>query len=155
MVVRRIHGASNSDIAQEFKVSKDTVERSLSFAKRAGLVTQFEDQILQDLVPEAIKAFKKAMENGDTTVALEVFKGTGLLLRPSEKVVAPKSDEGDLASYIKQIRLPNGPNQSALPPASESSAPAGSAGEGESEPSPILEAEILAPGGESRIPDAE
>lgn len=107
MIALRIRGQSYKNIATEFNVSEDTVERTLNYAKRAGLVAQFEDQILEELVPAAIENFKTAMQNGDTQVALEVFKGTGLLLRPQERAkpaIADSDGDEDLEVYIRRIR---------------------------------------------------
>lgn len=107
MMALRIRGKGYRDIAAEFNVSEDTVERTLNYAKRAGLVAQFEDQILQELVPAAIESFKTAMQNGDTQVALEVFKGTGFLLRPQERakpLVTDGDGDEDLEVYIRRIR---------------------------------------------------
>lgn len=106
MVARRIHGASYRDIAAEFNVSIDTVERSLTYAKRAGLIVRYEDKILSELVPGAIDQVKKAITNGDTATAMEVLKGSGMLLKPSEKAKqeAPASEGETLEIYIKRFR---------------------------------------------------
>lgn len=125
MVAARVKGRSYKQIAAEFNVSEHTVQRQLDFAKRAGLIVDFEDQILQELVPAAISQIKSAIQNGDTQSAFEILKGAGLGLKPSERV-APKNaplggelPEGEtLEVYIRRIREGHGP-ENALPPAEE------------------------------------
>lgn len=112
MLTRRLHGASYTEIAAEFRVSTDTVERALSLARRAGMITKFEDEVLSDLVPLAIGQFKKAITEGDTAAALEVLKATGLLLKPLEKAQPKLADvaaEFTLADYIAKLRSPDVP----------------------------------------------
>lgn len=98
-------GASTALIAKQFNVSPVTVARSLDYAARAGLVAGFEDQILSALVPLAVTAFQKALTAGDTTVALEVLKGTGLLKKQVDKPTVSLGDPGEsLEIYIRKIR---------------------------------------------------
>lgn len=141
-----LHSVPHKEIARKFNMSESTVIRTLDWVKRAGLVTQFEDQILTELVPAAIDTFKQALAKGDTEVARDVFKGVGLLLRPSEKIAAPSEAGEDLEIYIRKIRNPEGlpirdtrfkpgfnhhrAHQSELPSASESGADPGSIVEG-------------------------
>ena len=107
MLARRLHGSSYAEIAAEFNVSNDTVERALTLAKRAGLITKFEDDILADLVPLALTQMKAAISGGDTAAALEVLKATQLLLKPLEKP-QPKTHDPSvgltLESYMAQLR---------------------------------------------------
>lgn len=112
MLARRLHGASFAEIAAEFHVSTDTVERALTLAKRAGLVTKFEDEILADLVPLALTQMKAAISGGDTAAALEVLKATQLLLKPLEKPQPKTADPAaglTLEAYIANLRSPNVP----------------------------------------------
>lgn len=100
-----LHGLSRREIAEKFRVSESTVDRALDWVKRANLVTQFEDRILQELVPEAIETFKRALKKDDTEVARDVFKGLGLLLKPQERATKSPSEEGeDLEIYIRKLR---------------------------------------------------
>lgn len=161
MVERRIRSVPLKDIAAEFNVTIRTVERNLDYAKRAGLIVQFEDRILQELVPAAIETFKKAIEDGNVEIAKEVFKGTGFLLRPSEKVPAKGSmdlaENESLEVYIRKIRG-GGQNDSAdpaLPPAGTSIIDVGSVPTDSSERPKALEASVVASGDESRAPDHE
>lgn len=122
MMALRIRGSSYRDIATEFNVSEDTVERTLSFAKKAGLIASFEDRILQELMPAAIETYKKAMENGNVAIATEVFKGTGFLLKPQEKAKTPvaEAEDSTLEIYITKLRgglpEPEPEPMTALPP---------------------------------------
>jgi len=63
LAYRLQHSATYKQIAEHFNVSKDTVERVFSYAKRAGLIVQHEDKILQELVPAAIGAVKRALDD--------------------------------------------------------------------------------------------
>lgn len=107
MLALRVKGFSVREIAAQYKVHPITVERTLTYAKQARLMADYEDQILRELVPEAITAFKTALQGGDTQVALEVFKGMGLMLKPNERAkVAPDtaSAADDLDAYIHTLR---------------------------------------------------
>lgn len=159
MIAFRIRGKSYKDIAAEFNVSEDTVERTLNYAKRAGLVAQFEDQILEELVPAAIENFKTAMQNGDTQVALEVFKGTGLLLRPQERAkptIADGDGDEDLEVYIRRIRGGTPGHQLAEPPATAAALDPRNLPTVAALPPTAGTPTLRAPGDEDRVPlDAE
>lgn len=107
MIERRLKNVSLVAIGKEFGVSDQTVARSLKWAEKNGLIESFEDQILNDLVPTAMKTLKEAMETGkDAQVALEVFKGIGLFKKHSDKTVATSSGESeDLESYLRNKRF--------------------------------------------------
>lgn len=100
-----LKGATNVEIAKEFGVSVDTVERTLSWAQQADIYAKFEDRILENLVPLAYDAIKAALEDNNAKVALEILKGTRLL-RTTERpqTQAQAQHEDDLASYIAQKR---------------------------------------------------
>jgi DNA-binding transcriptional ArsR family regulator len=95
--------ASIKDIAREFNVSHDTVSRNLTWARKAGLIADAEDKALQELLPLAHEALKKALTNHDADVALEIFKG----LMPGFGKTKPQptvTAGDDLASYLDAIR---------------------------------------------------
>lgn len=99
-------GWANHLIAKEFNVSRDTVERGIRKAINDGFLQQFEDQLIKDLVPKAMKALDIALEAGDSGVAVEIFKGIGLLKKQAER---PRIDhdggDGDsLEIYISKKR---------------------------------------------------
>lgn len=105
MLERRLKGHSPAAIAAEFHVSEHTVEREVKRAKRLGLLDDYQDQIVERLMPAAIQAFEKALANGDTAVARDVFKGLGFLLTPAERAQAAPADDGDnsdLEIYVRR-----------------------------------------------------
>jgi hypothetical protein len=103
MIQLRLRGKSLVAIGKEFGVSEQTVRRSLNWAERTGLVESFEDQILQELVPEAMKTIKAAIQGNNVDAALEVFKGVGLLKKHSDKTVTPGAAE-NLDDYLRNKR---------------------------------------------------
>lgn len=157
---------SNTQVAKEFHVSTKTIEREIDWAKRQGLVATYEDQILNELVPEAIGAFRKALANGDAQVALEVLKGTGLLRKQSDKSMItppPQVEEETLEVYtMKRKRVQGGTFNAqqritgtngarhALPAAGESGANDGSLSEDSYARPAAIEAELVETGDESR-----
>lgn len=123
MIELRLKGISLVAIGKEFGVSDQTVARSLKWAETNGLIESFEDQILNELVPAAMKTLKEAMVDGkNADVALEVFKGIGLFKKHSDKTVqANPGGEESLESYLSRKRESAGPSvsASALPPKPE------------------------------------
>ena len=51
----------------------------LKLAQEQGLVEEAQSNILDRLVPKALDAVEKALEDGDAKVALAVLYGTGVL----------------------------------------------------------------------------
>lgn len=127
------NAASYHDLAKEFGVSVDTAKRTLSWARKAGLVVDAEDRILQDLVPLAHNAIKTALEAGDAKIALEIFKGilpsfNGKAQKPTTSTTTTGDD---LNAYINELRGSPGVvegetvPQRTLPAAAEAAPPAG------------------------------
>lgn len=79
MLAKRITGASLDDIAQQFNLSKDTVNRRIKLAMRAGLLDEATDSVLGQLVPHALKVYADALLGGDIDVARDILFGTGIL----------------------------------------------------------------------------
>lgn len=106
MIELRLKGISLVAIGKEFGVSDQTVARSLKWAETNGLIESFEDQILNELVPAAMKTLREAMVDGkNADVALEVFKGIGLFKKHSDKTVqANPGGEESLESYLSRKR---------------------------------------------------
>lgn len=98
------NAASNVAVAKQFNVNPKTVERTLSWARRAGIIVDYEDKVLQELMPLAHQALKGALAKGNVEVALEIFKG--LLPSFNKKAVnGPTVSSGnELAAYIDQLR---------------------------------------------------
>ena len=70
---------TNTQLAKEFNCSVDTVERTLTWAKRADIFATYEDKIVQELIPLAHSAIRDALADGNAKIAVEVFKGLNLL----------------------------------------------------------------------------
>lgn len=106
-------GLNYREIAQKYGVSKDTVQRRLSYAERANLFTKHEDTILEGMVPLAEKAILKrlAVEASDSfsekpEVALKVYDGTRLFKKDAGKSpsqLIPGGEES-LDSHIARLR---------------------------------------------------
>lgn len=66
-------GHSMEAVAKHFNIHPDTVRRSLVYARREGLTLKYEEQILQDLVPEAMRVYRDKLSEGDAYVAKDVL----------------------------------------------------------------------------------
>lgn len=96
---------SNHDLAKEFNCSIDTVERTLTWAKRADIFATYEDKIVQELIPLAHSAIRDALADGNAKIAVEVFKGLNLLRTGPAAAGSPaRAAEDDLAAYIATKR---------------------------------------------------
>lgn len=98
-------------IAQEFRVSVDTVKDTLSWARKAGLVAQHEDEILKTLIPLATTAISNLLVNQDNPVeaakiALELYKGMlpGFGKSKPNQSSVKVTDRDELADYINTLR---------------------------------------------------
>lgn len=110
--MRTARNMSIGEVAKELNVSKDTVRRALDYAQTAGLFVQYEDRILQDIVPAAIEALKTALADGDGELAVKVLNNT-LWAAQQKGAKSPNgasapnsgSDGGDqLAEFMHKIR---------------------------------------------------
>jgi hypothetical protein len=99
-------GMDNETLAQQFNVSTKTVERAMSTAaEKHDLLAKFEAQLLDELVPEAVRAVKVALKNDNANVALEILKGAGILKKQRDMNRISEGGEGDsLELYIKAKR---------------------------------------------------
>jgi predicted transcriptional regulator len=99
-------GMTNAEIAKDFGVHERTVERTLSWAKKADLFIQYEDRLMSELLPLAHETLRTALgPNGDPKVALKIYEGTNILKKDHPKTAAVVKEEDDLASYINRKRL--------------------------------------------------
>ncbi len=96
---------TNRELADEFRCSVDTVERTLTWAKRADIFASYEDKIVEELIPLAHTAIRDALADGNAKIAVEVFKGLNLLRtgQSAPGTVARAADD-DLAAYIAAKR---------------------------------------------------
>lgn len=101
---------SYQTIADEFNVSIKTVRRVFDYIKKAGLIVQAEDKILDELVPAAHRALKTALEDRENP---QLAGQLGLKLMENAlpgfgKKSAPKSgpttDDNALAKAIAEAR---------------------------------------------------
>ena len=97
------NAASLKQIAKEFNVAPKTVQKNLSWARKAGFVADAEDKILQELVPAAHTAILKALQDGNATVALEIFKGTLPGFGKKQPTITVTGGD-DLDSYLSELR---------------------------------------------------
>jgi DNA-binding IclR family transcriptional regulator len=81
----RMTGLKQSEIAQQLGCHRSTVYKLLDYAQKAGLIAAYEDQILQALVPKAIGAIEKALDEGNFDVAQKMLAGMGIYKRPAER----------------------------------------------------------------------
>jgi hypothetical protein len=96
---------TNNDLAKEFNCSVDTVERTLTWAKRADIFATYEDKIVQELIPLAHSAIRDALADGNAKIAVEVFKGLNLLRTGPAAAGSPaRAADDDLAAYIAAKR---------------------------------------------------
>jgi hypothetical protein len=96
------NNATNKQVAKEFKVSEDTVERTMTWARRAGLLTKLEDTVLEKLGPLAVETLEKAMKDDcDSQVALEVLNK--MIFKTGAKA-QPDAGGSELERYITKLR---------------------------------------------------
>ena len=126
----RVEGMSEQDAAEKYRVARSTIQRTMSWAKRANLLVEAEDQVLQEFVPQAGVVLAEAMQGRVTIgksdddagvenplvdlgpseqairVALAVYQGTGIFRKPGAKSPSnPVGDAGDdLAKHIQSLR---------------------------------------------------
>lgn len=110
-------------VGKKYNVSERTVKRTLSYARRAELFTQIEDELLEGLAPKAKRVAEAAMsERRDGTrddhiaiappsamavkVAMKVLEGTGLLRKAGTKSPADPTGQGEseLGKWLHERR---------------------------------------------------
>jgi len=102
---KAMRNMTNKALAIEFNCSTDTVERTLTWAKRADIFASFEDKIVQELIPLAHAAIRDALADGNAKIAVEVFKGLNLLKTgQGAPQSAQRAHDDDLAAYISAKR---------------------------------------------------
>jgi hypothetical protein len=111
MLQKRLAGMSRSQIAAEFSVTPTTVDNEMDWARKQGLLVSYENQILEQLVPTAIRTVAAAVAKGDVKAALEVLKGTGLLTQKPTPIQPPSpTGEADTLEGYFKISKPVGGN---------------------------------------------
>ena len=99
-------GLNNIQVGKELGISRDTVERSLTFAKKAGLFVDYENKIIQEIIPLALEAIKTALKDGDSETALEILRGMNVAGFNKDKAKNPvaEADDSDFHKYISEAR---------------------------------------------------
>lgn len=135
MMQARVAGNSVKKVAEMFQVSEDTVQRTLTYAKRAGILVERSDTILQRMVPLAETAIIEALKDRDVdpvtraNIALKIYEGVGLLGnkgKPSgaldgdnelSKAMQELRERAELEASTTEGELVSGPPQRLLPDA--------------------------------------
>jgi len=129
MLHMRIEGATIDEIGQRFRVSAPTVKNRLNMAKRDGLLKDYADRILEELVPAAFDAYANALKEKDLDAARDVLFGTGLLSKSNRPQIAPPAENSAVELTLESYRV-----HRTLPPESGTDSPrALGSGEGREE----------------------
>jgi hypothetical protein len=119
MVRDRIRGASYATLAKDFKMSEIQVQRVLSYAKKANLLVEAEDKILQELVPDAIASVKACItprydkdgnrlpvSDKEATIALRVLENAlpGFGGWKNQAQGKDSGEEESLYAYVDRLR---------------------------------------------------
>lgn len=120
-MLRRIHALAiltrklttaltNAELATEFQCAESSINRNLRFAMDNNLLKSLETRLIDELMPLAHSAIVEALKNNDSSVALELFKGVGLLKKHvQQQVTDTPTTSDDLEVYIRQKRQPSLP----------------------------------------------
>ncbi len=99
----RILGQTNATIGKHFGIGTVTVDKSLAYAVREGLTKKYEESILEELVPMAIKVYKKKLEADNDYAAKDVLDKLFQLGDRFDKRAA-KVEEISLEAELKNRR---------------------------------------------------
>lgn len=73
VVARRLLGTTVKKIGEQMGLSMSTVNRDLRRARKAGLIADYENAILDKLVPIAVEKYQKALQEDDLFVAKDIL----------------------------------------------------------------------------------
>ncbi len=106
MIRLKIAGFNMQEIAEQFRCSYNTVQRSIQYGEREGLVRQYENQIIADLVPAALKVYmKKLNEDEDPFVAKHIIDVVTKMGERFEMLEQRNNEaEQSLAQYLDGLR---------------------------------------------------
>ncbi len=99
-----LEGKSTAEIAQQFGVSPDTVYKAMSLAKKAEVVVQFEDKLVNELLPLAHLAVLGALQDGNAKVGLAILQGTQVLRPNQQRTQRQYAEDDELARHINRKR---------------------------------------------------
>lgn len=132
----KIEGRTNRQIAERFGVSEKTVERSLSWGNRAGIIADAEDHLLERLLPKVTRVLEAALNpvvdekgeivsHGDVTVALKLYdkivKGRDSKEKSAQEdeltrfIDARRQRAAELQNTVEGQTLPAAPQMKFLP----------------------------------------
>jgi hypothetical protein len=79
ILARRLSGESVGSLAENFRLSEDTIARRLREAVREANIEGAKDRVIDELLGSAIEAFKVLLAQGDYNAARDVLQGLGVL----------------------------------------------------------------------------
>lgn len=101
MLNLKVQGYTNAKIGERFGVGVDTVRRSLEYAGREGLVKEYENQLIAELIPEAIRVYKeKLTDENDPYVAKDIIDKL-IKLGDRFQIAEAKQEELTLSAYLE------------------------------------------------------
>lgn len=108
MIAMRVQNWSADQIAAHFDLTRKTVDETMDWAKKEGIMKEFEDQLVTDLLPLAMGAYKKALTGADPNMqaARDVLMGAGILKKQKDSapVAAQPMDEVEIWMMKRQRR---------------------------------------------------
>jgi hypothetical protein len=123
MIAMRVNNWSVSQIGAHFQLGNEQVSNTLRWAEKEGVVNEFEDEILRDLVPLAIQAYKDQLNDPDkvranTVVAKDILQGTGVLKKAADRAAKMGEPMSDVEIWMmKRKGLRESGGQGSLPAA--------------------------------------
>lgn len=120
MIAMRIQNWSVDQIAAHFDLTRKTVDETMDWAEKEGIIAEFEEQLIKDLVPLAIGAYKKVLsdkDNPNMQAARDVLMGAGILKKQSERPSAPAEPMDEVQIWMmKRQRKLEGSNAAGIGP---------------------------------------
>lgn len=107
---RRLFGAGISELAEEFGVSVDTVERRLRMAKDAGVPAHAREIVIRDMLPLAFAVAMDTMRQTDDrklafAAAKMVFEGLKVMDSPAGSGEGGNGDTDSYEVWRERIRV--------------------------------------------------
>jgi transposase len=110
VVAHRVGGWTYGEIAEELRISVDTVKRDIEFADENGLIEEFEQEVMQKLAPKALQVLVRHMEHGnpmndsDLNAAKSVFNYMKTKSnQKATKELKARTAQDELNDYFAQI----------------------------------------------------
>jgi hypothetical protein len=102
-VALRVSGVAIKEIAAKFNVSKDTVDRDVTWAIRNGFMANVENDIITELAQKALKVYRDKLNDGSEYVAKHVLD---IVVKLGDRFQSQKAHEQNLGlrAYIDSKR---------------------------------------------------